>query len=311
MDLPGINFERADLNHSWLRGVRLPGTNLAAANLVGADFVGTDLGGANLSGADLSNGEIAGSYLFMANLSTAILRGTNISSANFNQANLLGLDLTRAIAGFTVFADVDLSAVQGLATIEHRGPSTVGIDTVYKSRGNIPEIFLRGAGVPEPFIANMRALVAAMEPIQFYSCFISYSTQDTPFAERLYADLRAKNLRCWFAPEDLKTGDRFQERIEDAIRVYDKVMIILSEESVKSRWVEREVNAAREREDHEDRTVLFPVRIDDTVMKAPQSWAAEIRRTRHIGDFRMWQDHDSYQKAFERLLRDLEADANT
>jgi len=54
------------------------------------------------------------------------------------------------------------------------------------------------------------------------------------------ADLRAKNLRCWFAPEDLKIGDRFQERIEDSIRVFDKVMIVLSEDSVKSRWVERE-----------------------------------------------------------------------
>jgi hypothetical protein len=36
-------------------------------------------------------------------------------------------------------------------------------------------------------------------------------------------------------------------------------MIVLSHASMKSRWVEREVNAAREREDRENRTVLFPI----------------------------------------------------
>jgi hypothetical protein len=41
--------------------------------------------------------------------------------------------------------------------------------------------------------------------------------------------------------------------------------------------------------------------------KADEAWAADIRRTRHIGDFRGWKDHDSYRKSFERLMRDLEA----
>ena len=100
-------------------------------------------------------------------------------------------------------------------------------------------------------------------------------------------------------------GFASRRRIEESIRLYDKVMIVLSEASVQSRWVEREVNAASEREERENRTVLFPIRIDEAVMNAPQPWAADIRRSRHIGDFRGWKDHDSYQKAFQRLLRDL------
>jgi hypothetical protein len=55
------------------------------------------------------------------------------------------------------------------------------------------------------------------------------------------------------------------------------------------------------------RTVLFPIRLDDAVMETEEAWAAEIRRTRHIGDFRIWKDHDEFQKAFVRLMRDLEA----
>ena len=63
----------------------------------------------------------------------------------------------------------------------------------------------------------------------------------------------------------MKIGDRFQERIEESIRVFDKVMIVLSDASVQSPWVEREVNSAREREDREKRTILFPIRIGEWV----------------------------------------------
>jgi hypothetical protein len=195
-----------------------------------------------------------------------------------------------------------------LEKVKHLGPSFVGIDTIYRSNGKIPEVFLRGAGVPEPFIVQMKALVAAMSPIEFYSCFISYSSKDHEFAERLHADLRGKNVRCWFAPEDLKIGDRLRPSFDEAIRVHDKLMVLLSDNSVSSPWVEKEVETAFEKERQQKRTVLFPIRLDDAVMETNEAWAADIRRTRHIGDFRDWKKHDSYKKAFERLLRDLKAE---
>ena len=43
-------------------------------------------------------------------------------------------------------------------------------------------------------------------------------------------------------------------------------------------------------------------------METDQAWAASLRRMRHIGDFRAWKDHDSYQTALARLLHDLKAD---
>ena len=84
---------------------------------------------------------------------------------------------------------------------------------------------------------------------------------------------------------------------------------MLSEASVNSAWVEREVQAAREREDRTGKPVLFPIRLDDAVMNANKAWTADLRRTRHIGDFANWMNHDSYQQAFDRLLRDLKAQA--
>jgi hypothetical protein len=171
----------------------------------------------------------------------------------------------------------------------------------------MPEKFLRDAGVPDAFIIQINALVGALEPIQFYTCFVSYSSKDDQFARRLHADLKDNNVRCWFAPEDLRIGDRFRNRIDEAILVHEKLLLVLSKYSVGSDWVEKEVETAMEKERRRGEAVLFPIRIDDAVMDAQVGWAADTRRTRHIGDFVNWKNHDEYRRAFERLLADLKA----
>ena len=117
-------------------------------------------------------------------------------------------------------------------------------------------------------------------------------------------------MRCWFAPEDLKWGERIRTGIDEAIRLHDKLLLILSKSSVASGWVEREVKTALAKERKEKRTVLFPVRVDKAVFESPFDWATEIRHERNIGDFTRWKNHDDYQKAFNRLLRDLKAEAH-
>jgi len=115
-------------------------------------------------------------------------------------------------------------------------------------------------------------------------------------------------VRCWFAPEDMKIGDRIRQTIDEAVRLYDKLLLVLSEHSIDSDWVEDEVEAAYEEERRRKKTVMFPIRLDTAVRDTEQAWAAKIRCTRHIGDFSRWKDHDAYHKAFERLLRDLKAE---
>jgi hypothetical protein len=106
----------------------------------------------------------------------------------------------------------------------------------------------------------------------------------------------------------MKIGARIRPIIDESIRVYDKLLLVLSEHSVSSQWVEQEVETAfaKERE-QAGRTVLFPIRIDDAIMKSKAGWPALLKNTRNVGDFTRWKDHDSYQKAFDRLLRDLRA----
>ena len=121
----------------------------------------------------------------------------------------------------------------------------------------------------------------------------------------MHSELQSKGARVWLATEDLKIGDRFRSKIDEAIRLYDKLLLVLSNNSVRSPWVQSEVEAAFEKERRQKRTVLFPITLDDAVMETEEAWAAEIRRTRHIGDFRKWRSHDAFQKSLARLLRDL------
>jgi hypothetical protein len=267
--------------------------------------------------SELQEADLSEAHLGFANLSFANLAGANFSGAFLSFANLTGARLDRAcfnnaIISYTLFAHVDLSKAMGLETIQHLGPSTISIDAILESEGKIPESFLRDTGFPNDLIADIRSIVGSS---RFYSCFISYSSKDQEFAERLHSDLQAKGVRCWFAQEDVHGGRKLHEQIDQAIRLHDKLLLILSENSMKSEWVATEIYKARKREFKEGRRVLFPIRL--VGFKAIQEWecfdgdsgkdmAREIREY-FILDFSDWKDHDSYQKAFDRLLRDLKS----
>ena len=310
MDLSDANLIGCDLSSASLVGANLTRAIMAHANLKSAKCTGANLHYAELrfsrlEGADLRRATLTASTLINAVLNQADLSFADVTGANFTNALLKGTIMNNSIMGETAFVNNDLSTVRGLDSTQHQGPSVISLSTIYYSKGQISEIFLRGLGVQDNFIVFMRSLTE--QPIQFYSCFISYSSKDAELAQRLYADLQSRGVRCWFAPEDLKIGERFRRRIDEVIRVYDRLLLILSENSVASSWVEKEVETAMESEDEQKRTLLFPVRLDDSVMEIKTGWPADVRRTRHIGDFRKWKEHDEYQKAFARLLDDLKA----
>lgn len=281
---------KADLSLEVFFGVNLRQVNFSQVNLREAIFFAANLREANF---------------FLSNLVFADLRETDLSGANLCRAILFGADLKDAGLFFTNFAGVNLSETKGLENIQHQGPSTIGIDTLYESKGNIPEAFLRGCGVPDHMIQYARSLTGS--PIKYYSCFISYSSKDESFAQRLHNDLQAAGVRCWLACEDMKIGDEIRTTIDESIRVHDKLLIILSRYSVGSEWVKDEVEHAIDLEKERKQSVLFPVRIDDAVMESKTGWSAKVQRQRHIGDFTKWTDPAEYSKAFDRLLEDLRA----
>lgn len=289
-----------------LRGARLTSVNLDRVNLRWANLSSADLVGASLCRADMIMADLSATNLQNANLEGAIL-----DRVNFRGAKLDGTIFKRALVGFTIFADVDLSCAEGLGDVLHVGPSAVGIDTYYRSHGNIPEAFLIGAGVPDGFLKAARSLFDLRG--HFYTCFISYSTHDQRMAERLHSELQANGVRCWFAPHDIQAGKKLDEQIGDAISRYDRLLLILSEHSISSEWVKTEIAHARRKEINQKRRVLFPIRLVPFATirdwqcfdaDAGKDSAREIREY-FIPDFSNWTDDGCFNKAFQRLLKDL------
>jgi hypothetical protein len=156
--LEGADFSEADLSRAHLGRAYLRGASLSSAALMMANFFGANLSGANLVGAHLGGAHLDGADLSRADLGQANLSGTNLSGTN-----LSGASLEAATIGGTRFGNLDLSAVKGLETVQHKSPSTIGIDTLYKSRGKIPEVFLRGCGVPDRMIVFIASLAGQPE----------------------------------------------------------------------------------------------------------------------------------------------------
>jgi hypothetical protein len=109
----------------------------------------------------------------------------------------------------------------------------------------------------------------------------------------------------------MKIGDNIHTRINASVHLYNKLLLVLSAYALKSSWVEREVAVALEKEQQQGQRVLFPIRLDESVMQTTEAWAADIRRRKHIGDFSKWENYKDYLQALERLLLDLKAETKT
>jgi len=304
----GPNFEEYDFSFLNLRGASFRYGRLDWADFRGADLAGADFNHASLVGADFTSANLVGANLVDVNMTKAVLSGADLSGSDLYAsmlvgAKLAGVNFTNTAFGQTVMGSVDLASVSGLSTIRHHAPSSVGIDVLVNSLSVLPEIFLRGIGIPERLFSSLRSMKA--QPESFASCFISYSTKDKTFAERLYADLQSRGVRCWLAEKDLAVGAKIRVALDDAIREHEKVLLLLSRNSVASAWVEKEVETALEHERSEGRTVLLPVMLDDAVMKEESGWAADLRRSRKIGEFKGWKTKARYESALEHLVQEL------
>jgi hypothetical protein len=308
--------------------------NLMAAKLGGINLKGINLREANLVEASLAGADLSGAFLFQANLYKANLQGANLREANLSQTHLIEADLDGSILAATEFAlavmgstritKVDLQKCKDLENIHHQGPSQVSIDTFQRSKGRIPRVFLVGCGLSDweieqvklydPDLSNETITQIqhriynqrADQALQISPVFISYSHSDSKFVDKVESQLNKKGIRFWRDIHDMKSG-RVETQIDRAINLNPTVLLVLSEHSLKSDWVEHEVRTARELEKELGRDTLCPVALDDSWKDSP--WPKRVMEQvmeYNILDFSGWEDDVKFEGMFRRLIDGLE-----
>jgi hypothetical protein len=223
----------------------------------------------------------------------------------------------------TTFADNNLSSNSRLETTKHEGPSHISTNTLVKSKGIIPEAFLRGCGLSDweiesaklykPDLSNEQINdiqyrlhdLRVRQAIQISPLFISYNHSDGAFVDAIEKLLTVQGVRFW---RDIHhaTAGRLDKQVDRAISLNDTMLIILSANSVNSDWVEYEVDKAREKEKLSGKDTLCPVALDGSWKDC--RWSGPLRKQiekYRILDFANWHDAAHFHKMFGKLLEGL------
>ena len=261
-DLTGADLDRVILSDADLSGANLTNANLQRTSLIGTKLVGTNLTGANFAGADLVRSD----------LTDAVLSGTDLFQTRIWSCNLTGANLDGAALGYTVLQDCDLRAAAGLEQVRHDSPSSIGVDTIYRSGGQIPAPFLSGAGVP-PSVAALQESIAGTPPAMT-ECYIACRDDDEGFARRLSDGLNALGVNNWVFSERVRgsalvsrLSSSDQEEVERWIRNYDKLIVVASSRALDTETILNDITAARDKQQSADRWLLYFVAPDNGLMR--------------------------------------------
>ncbi len=119
--------------------------------------------------------------------------------------------------------------------------------------------------------------------------FLSHTSIDNPFVEKLAKDLKRFGVNAWFDKWDIKVGDSITWKIEEGIRENEFFGIVLSPEAIDSEWVKNELSAAWVKQTNGRKVVILPILYRDCSIP---SFLAD----RKYADFR-----EDYQNGFEEL----------
>ena len=113
-----------------------------------------------------------------------------------------------------------------------------------------------------------------------YDVFISHSSEDKAIAEKIAQHLTSKGLQVWYDDWEILVGHDIVDKVYDGIKDSRFLLVLLSEKSVRSNWVQQEINAARIREIESGATVVLPAVIEPNV----KSQIPESLRTKRYAD---------------------------
>lgn len=125
--------------------------------------------------------------------------------------------------------------------------------------------------------------------------FISHSAKDKPFVRRLAADLVANGVKVWLDEQRILVGDSIPEKIAQGLAESDLFLLVISENSVASPWVKKELSNALVNEIERRKVTVMPIKLDNAAV--PDSIKDKL-----YADFR-----GSYDDGLKNLLNSIKA----
>src|SRR5262249_28775342 len=144
--------------------------------------------------------------------------------------------------------------------------------------------------------------LATAAPLQTSNIFISYSHTDAAFVDALERKLLNAGILYWRDIHHSVAGP-LEKQVDRAMRQNPTVLLVLSQHSVDSDWVQHEARTARELAKELNRPTLCPVALDDAWKTS--RWPARLRE--QIEEFNIlpfddWQDADALEAKFRNRL---------
>lgn len=322
------SFHQVNLTGSSFKNVHLQDPDFENSELHSVNFEGAFLEGANFQMARISRSNFEKTWLLESSFHLAEVRqssyaGSELSMSKFQSCKINRCNFHRARLEETKFLECQLTHSIGLQTATGSRPCYVDSLTL-KSSPALPIPFLQLAGLSDldieyyklmqPDLSNEQITdilyrmhdIRATQAIQVNPLFISYSHTDTAFVDKIGDMLTAKGVRYWRDIHNATAG-RLEKQVDRAMRLNPTVLIVLSEASTNSDWVEHEVESARALEKTTGRDCLCPITLDDSWKDC--DWDMRIMRQLkkyNILDFSEWQDEQVLERQFSKLLRGLD-----
>lgn len=329
------NLDKANLSNANLTGADLTRVTLRDSNLTGADLTGADLEMAFLLNVTLTSANLTKAYLSEAIITDSKLIATNLTETNFTYAKIENSDLSQAyllgtiflntilkgcnfnksILTDTIFAFTSLQSCLNVDNMFAEGPSSIDFNSLQNSNNLSIDFLVNKIGLPDNYVEYFPDFYAP-EGIRLHPVFLSHSSKNKDFTTPLYESLLSKKCKVWYDQKKLKPGDNIERSISQGINLWDMTILVCSEESLSSWWVQQEINRITTKERNYQQSsgkmknLLIPITIDDTIFKSDEGWADTIR-SRSIGDFREWKDNIKFESALNDLVDAINVDRRT
>lgn len=94
------------------------------------------------------------------------------------------------------------------------------------------------------------------------SIFLSHNSKDKPFVRKLANDLRRQGFYVWVDEAEIKLGDSLIEKIREGLDRVEYVGVVLSQNSINSEWVKKEIDIAMNQEIEGKRVKVLPIMLE-------------------------------------------------